>query len=75
MSKTYRVVGWHAHEDGSSSIRSIHEFHPTKTLSGTHRKLGRSILHNLRAESVDYVKVSEHTNGDHCENYQNRRRL
>ena len=59
MKKTYRVVGWRIHEDGSKSVISVIEFPATKTQSGTHRKIGRSVLTILNSVSVDYVRVEE----------------
>lgn len=59
MTDTYRVVGWRTEKTGPRLARAIREFHPTKTPSGTHRKLGQIVLHMLEHQTIDWVTVNK----------------
>ncbi len=59
MDNTFRIIGWNINKRSVKSVKAIHEVRPTKTLSGTHRKIGRVICELLGANSVNLVEIQD----------------
>ena len=59
MDNIFRIIGWNIDRKNVKSVRSIHEVRPTKTLSGTQRKIGRVICELLEANSVNLVEIKD----------------